>query len=313
MNIYPWLYDSANLLSCQWQARRLHHAVMFSGSIGLGKGMLAQIIGSGLLCFDRHDLTSCGQCKSCLLVNAGNHPDMLVVEMGEKPLGIDDIRHINKFLQQSSLIAKRRVVVIKALEHMTIEAANGLLKTMEEPNKNGYLMLCCHQTDKLLPTIVSRCFKLAITAGDRQSVYQWVLSQPEGQSVTEQQFNALYDLSHQAPLTVLSYLAEGKLTIYDQLLAKVGAWQQGQLPLLALKDDMLDDEFALKTVIFMLHNALKDFIVQQVNQAGDSFFAIERIISQLTDFSRDGQQIIGQNKSLALIRVLNQIDSAWPK
>ena len=120
MTLYPWLYTQANLLSGQYQAGKLHHALLFNGSEGLGKSGLAQLLAAGILCLNHNDLTHCGQCKSCLLVKGGTHPDLLVLEPTDKAIGIDDVRQINAFIQQHPLIAKRRAIVINQLENMTM-------------------------------------------------------------------------------------------------------------------------------------------------------------------------------------------------
>ena len=305
--LYPWLYESANLLSAQHVIGRLHHALLFHGSEGLGKGALAEIIATGLLCFERHDLTHCGQCKSCLLVKAGNHPDLLSLEGSDKALGINDIRQINQFVEQMPLIAKRKVVVIKGLDKMTLEATNGLLKSMEEPNQHSYLLMCTNQIEKLLPTIVSRCFKMTISAFDRQQVFAW-LGQT-GVDVSVPQLARLYRLADEAPLKLLAFIEQDKVQTFLNLEQKFAQWQQGKLSLVAFKADVSDDDFALTTLRFLLHEQLKQQLTK--DSAGDDFRLVSEIIAQLTAFSRDGEQIIGQNKGLALIRMLNQIDSAW--
>ena len=97
---YPWLDSAWQQLQRVWQNGRFHHALMLCGHAGVGKSTLAEQLTAGLICQQGQDLQPCGQCKSCLLDQAGNHPDCLSLEPQGQTLGIDDIRRASDFIHQ---------------------------------------------------------------------------------------------------------------------------------------------------------------------------------------------------------------------
>lgn len=304
---YPWLAASAQLLSSQWQLGRLHHALLLHGTEGLGKGEFAETIANGLLCLTQTNLSHCGQCKACQLLAAGNHPDLMIFDASQQSIGVNEIRQANHFVQQSPLIAQRRVLVIKGLEKMTVGAANAWLKTLEEPPPHGYLLMTSHRLQQLLMTVVSRCFKLLINAGGAQAVYQWLHSCD--QSLDIEQFDPLYRLAGEAPLTLLRFLKQDKLAVFTQLQQQLDLWEQGQQSLVNFKRLVIDDEFALATLLFLLHDKLKQYMLNSsgVQQAT----LLEQINAHLVTFHREARQISGRNQELSLLRLLQQLDSDW--
>ncbi|MDP2857622.1 MAG: DNA polymerase III subunit [Bacillota bacterium] len=120
---------------------RVSHAYLFSGPDGTGKSILA-------LEFARH-LTGSAQ--------STNHPDILVCEPEGATFKIDQARWVQRELSMKPLSAGRRVAIIKQAERMTAEAANSLLKVLEDPPAGSVLMLLTSNVNAILPTIVSRC------------------------------------------------------------------------------------------------------------------------------------------------------------
>ena len=159
-------------LSRQYQQSTLAHAIIIQGIEGAGQGALAKWLIELLICKNPLSTTNvpktetisqaCGQCKACLLRKNDNYPDHLLLNSENKTLGVDDIRRGNAFLEKTAHLGKVKTILIPQAQVMTIAAANALLKTLEEPSENSYIVLIADDLDSLLPTIVSRCAVYAI-------------------------------------------------------------------------------------------------------------------------------------------------------
>lgn len=159
-------------LSRQYQQSTLAHAIIIQGIEGAGQGALAKWLIELLICQNplstindpKNETISeaCGQCKACLLRKTDNYPDHLLLNTENKTLGVDDIRRGNAFLEKTAHLGKVKTILIPQAQVMTIAAANALLKTLEEPSANSYIVLITDDLDSLLPTIVSRCAVYAI-------------------------------------------------------------------------------------------------------------------------------------------------------
>lgn len=138
-------------LNSLYQNKKLPHAIILSGKKGIGKSSFA-------LDFALKSLNS----------NNKNHPDLLLVKKDEekRDLNIDKIRKISSFLNQTGAISQNRFIIIDSADDFNRSSSNALLKTLEEPTKNCYIILICHQISKILPTIKSRCQNFHISDFD---------------------------------------------------------------------------------------------------------------------------------------------------
>ena len=175
--IYPWNQDLFAALLQRYQRQQLAHALLLSGRAGLGKRALARQLAASLLCSDFAMLNrACGQCKSCQLMAADSHPDFLPIAAEKSSSGIliDQIRQLNQFAALKSQMGGMQVVLIEDAGRMNRNAANALLKTLEEPNPNLYLILLTENAQGLLPTIRSRCQQYRCGEPDSESQRQWL-------------------------------------------------------------------------------------------------------------------------------------------
>jgi DNA polymerase-3 subunit delta' len=142
---------------------RLSHAYLFLGPEGVGRASTARALAAALNCLTPwEDGDACGTCASCRRLAAGTHPDFLVIEPTESlQIKIDQIRELSRVTNYPPLGDGWRVILIKPAEAMNEAAANALLKTLEEPPEWHLLVLTAQAEADLLPTIVSRCHKLA--------------------------------------------------------------------------------------------------------------------------------------------------------
>lgn len=140
---------------------RLSHAYLFSGAEGLGKTLLAETLAKFLSCENPTRegdslIDCCDRCISCRKIEGANHPDVHWIQRPGK-ISIDDIRSIQKEIALKPYEARFKVFIILEVERMTEQAANSLLKTLEEPPDFSLLILTSTNTSALLPTIISRC------------------------------------------------------------------------------------------------------------------------------------------------------------
>ncbi len=150
-------YQAKNLLSRSLASDRLAHAYLFRGPEGVGKQLFARALTAAVNCKASNGLTACGVCSSCIKFAAGSHPDFLLVSPEKGAIKIGQIRKLIKKLSFAPYEAKTRVVLIEDVHTMRQEAANSLLKTLEEPPENNLLILTADSAGNVLQTIVSRC------------------------------------------------------------------------------------------------------------------------------------------------------------
>lgn len=173
------------IMPCPWHlpvwsaltaGSRHAHAFLFAGLPGVGKRVFAEAFAAYLLCLKPESSRACGQCRSCQLRQAGSHPDRLVVEPEEqgKAIRIDVIRQLADFMGQTAQQGGRKVVILHPAEAMNLNAANALLKSLEEPSAETYLLLVSDQPSRLLPTIRSRCRVQSLITPSHSDAMAWL-------------------------------------------------------------------------------------------------------------------------------------------
>ncbi len=136
---------------------KIAHAYLLVGKEGIGKKLCALELAKLLNCSSSDQNGSCDKCRSCTLIERGTHPDFLKIAPEGETLKIDQIREFNKWIHYKPLEGKYRVGVIEDIAFMTEEAANCILKTLEEPPPKSVIILTSPGIRDLPHTLVSRC------------------------------------------------------------------------------------------------------------------------------------------------------------
>jgi len=202
MNIFPWQTEQWRQLMSRRQQGKLPHAVLLSGASGLGKHQFSEHLAESLLCHNNHDNgMACGECRGCLLLKAGSHPDLKRIEPEEagKAIKVDQVRALSNFTVLSAQFDKGfKVILISPAENMNRAAANSLLKTLEEPADNTILILISSAPQRLLATIKSRCQKISFVAPHYDLATEWL----QTQSITNTQL--WLEMADGAPIAALN-------------------------------------------------------------------------------------------------------------
>jgi len=159
---------AVSLLQQSLKAGRLAHAYLLAGPTHVGKMTLAIKLAQALNC--EAEEKPCLECTACKKIAAGNHADVIVVGLVQgdndaeaKVIGIDQIKEVQHAASLPPFEGKHKVFIIDGAELMSTEAANCLLKTLEEPEARVTFILLTTNDRLLLPTVVSRCQRLELT------------------------------------------------------------------------------------------------------------------------------------------------------
>jgi DNA polymerase-3 subunit delta' len=150
-----------SLLDCGLKSDAIAHAYLLVGPRHVGKGTLATNLAQSLNC-DGPELP-CGQCRSCQRIREGKHSDVTPIGLDSRTeIGIDDIRGLQRSANLPPYEGKCKVFIIDEAEYLSTEAANALLKILEEPPPGVVWLLLAADEERLLPTITSRCQRLEL-------------------------------------------------------------------------------------------------------------------------------------------------------
>lgn len=245
----PWQQTLWQQLGARLEAQRLPHALLLHGVEGTGKRGFAQLLAQRLLCETPDAGLPCQRCGACQLFIAGTHPDYFHAhrEFGvvsdddgkkskktaapSKQIKIDCVRELIRFASLSAHQGGRRVVVLEPVEALNHNAANALLKVLEEPTANLHFILVGHQIGRVLPTLRSRCQKIACPAPDLAQATAWL-----ERWLPANRAERLLALCNGAPLAALGVFEREEDAVYEQLLSQLKALRAGNSNYLAVAD-----------------------------------------------------------------------------
>jgi DNA polymerase-3 subunit delta' len=207
--LYPWLAEQWRTVTAARAQDRMPHALLLYGARGMGKNEFAGLLAQSLLCErPRQDWMPCERCAACRLYGAGSHPDFrdLCPQEEGKAIKIDQVRELALALALKSHGNAFKVGLIRPADAMNANAANSLLKTLEEPTDNTVLLLVSERPARLPATIRSRCQMLRFGAPSRADTLAWM-----AEKVPQADAELLLGLAADAPLLALEMAGEGVL------------------------------------------------------------------------------------------------------
>lgn len=129
------------------------HAWLFTGPPGSGRSNAARAFAAALQC----DRGGCGECESCRMVAAGSHPDVSLIRTEGLSIGVDTARDYVRRAALAPAIGRWQILIVEDADRLTDQAANALLKSIEEPAPASVWMLCATAVDDVMVTVRSRC------------------------------------------------------------------------------------------------------------------------------------------------------------
>ena len=209
--LLPWHQTCWRTLSRAREAGRLPQALLVTGPQGVGKRRLVALLSRALLCSrpDERGL-ACGRCRECELFDAGTHPDHVLIgpdrESKSDEIKVDAIRRLTESDTLTAHRGHHKVIVVDPAQNMNLNAANSLLKTLEEPSPDTLLCLVCGQPTRLPATIRSRCQELKVPVPSESQALQWL-----NRHIDPADAATLLQLAHGAPLKAHQIDEEGWL------------------------------------------------------------------------------------------------------
>lgn len=186
------------MLSRSLQTGRLAHSYLFLGPEGSGRRETASYFAKSILCISTTAERPCGVCTQCKKFESGNHPDVLTVEPDGNAIKIAQVRELQHAFSRKGLEADRKVYIVRQADKMTVEAANSLLKFLEEPTSPVTAILLAESKTKLLPTVISRCQIIPFSRRSPQEVEM----QLNAEGITGSRARFLAYLKQSAPAAI---------------------------------------------------------------------------------------------------------------
>ena len=228
---------------------RLGHALLLSGAPAMGKARVASLLSQRLLCrTPGADGLGCGQCRGCRLFAAGTQPDRLDLTFAvhektgklRSELLVEQIRDLGHWFSLTPDLGGAQVAVIHPAHMLNRAAANALLKTLEEPARDRYLLLVTDQPGRLPATIRSRCQRLEFRLPAAGEAHAWLVAQGHDASAAR----TALDAARGHPGHAAAWLAEGGLALRGDIARDLDALAADRASPLETAQRWLADERA---------------------------------------------------------------------
>jgi DNA polymerase III subunit delta' len=241
----PWLVSAQDQLRASRRAGRTPHGLLIHEAPGTGGSLLATWFAQLILC--TAETAPCGQCSGCRRVQSREHPDSIALNPdAESKLGqitVDQVRDLTAQLALSSYEGRGTVVLIEPAHALNRNAANALLKTLEEPRADAHLVLVTANPSLLPATVRSRCLRLSLPIPDREQVLSWLSAeQPQHRA----QWPAVLEMLGVAPLDAARADVPRLLALRDELLQVLRDAAAGRIDVLRVAENWARDDLALR-------------------------------------------------------------------
>jgi len=215
----------AKALQAALDRGRLHHAWLLTGPEGVGKASFAyqvarRLLGARAALGGDSGIISASDDPVSRMVAAQSHPDLMVLERwseanpSRKSIPVDEARKLPEFFSKAPAIGDYRVAIIDSADDLSVNAANAVLKTLEEPSGRGVLLLVSHAPGRLLPTIRSRCRRLIFRPWPDEQLADFIV---ETLNLPPSEALRLAAMSGGAPGRSLSLAAQGAMEVDQQI------------------------------------------------------------------------------------------------
>lgn len=298
-----WLDATWHQLNQVRNQGRLPHALLIIGAEGVGKQVFASQLAHSLLCeTPLVDGQACGRCPACAWLQAGTHPDLLQLSPEEagKAIKVDQVRSLCTELGMTSHAGGHKVAIIHPADAMNTNAANSLLKTLEEPTHNTLLILLTALPGKLPATIRSRCQQLRLILPQQSVAQRWL----ESSGVPADVATRCLQMAGGAPLKALELAGSDLGELREQRLEELWQVFSGRLDPVLLAGQWLGKQES-QTLHWWLR-WLRDLISWQMGRRQPADVEAVQKLQKISE-SVDSRQIC--NLADQVIRALNGLGS----
>lgn len=294
--LLPWQEKQWERLLASRGNGRLPHALLLTGPAGMGKIKFAQTWMHGLLC--ESPVTSglpCGVCRGCQLLAAGSHPDYRWVAPPEdgKVITVDQVRELIGYLALTPQYGAHKIAAVHPADKLNINAANSLLKTLEEPPPRSSMLLVTAHPARLPATILSRCQRIHFSPPPIEQTLAWLrqrLPTPEAAPL-------LLKLADGAPLRALALGEAGAWQGREELLTLMERLARGEAEPVAAAEAAL--KLGLRETLYCLYSWSSDMA---------RFAAVGDAAPLVNEDLEERLRVLARNVSLrALIGQLDQV------
>ncbi len=283
---------SQQLMQQFWQ-EKLPHAIILAGNKGIGKATFAT--------------------QFAFSIDA--ETKIITKQPSKSVITIDQIRETNEFLQQNSIAKQQKVLIIDSICSLNTEASNALLKPLEEPINNTFLILIAHQLSKVLPTILSRCRLIKVPALSFENFCQVILQNNQSTVFLPVELQFLSALCQNSPVIVLQY-GKNLLAFYQLWLESI---TQNHFQT-KLNKFIQQKDFDFIIFEMVIYHFLTSWLKFKINSINNYFFNEEQIFTNLNlnisqiinlqefiNFRLTAIKTFHLDKKLAIINIFNKI------
>jgi len=251
-----WLAPLRARLAAMHEQRRLPHGILIDGQPGAGQADIGLWLAGQLLCRGGA-AKPCGECADCKLLFAGSHPDFHWVSVLEdkKDIAVHQMRRLTETLTLRSYRGGPKVALVEPAEAMNIHSFNALLKALEEPPEETYLLLATSRSDRIPRTIASRCARFRVPLPEAGDALAWL----KGAGVA-QDGEGLLRLANGAAFLAADYATQGLGELDAEMDEAMASGSNGRLDVVGLAENWKDHAPAarLRWLESWLARALKE-------------------------------------------------------